>query len=594
MNRNFAAAEATSLQHPVVADNDVSADKEANKEAGAVVNDSHSDTSSDRKVELDFQHGVQGAEAITIQWSKRDLYIAYVLIWFIYFVDAWQQSTTGAFTVYVTSEFRLHSLTATTGVVSAIVGGLTKVPLAKIIDIWGRPQGFAVMVGFMLLGLVMMAGCNNVKTYAAAQVFYWIGYNGMGFVLSVFVADTSQLKNRAFAFAFVSSPYIITVWMGGPTATRFINGAGFRWGFGVFAIVTLIVTIPLFCLFYLNYVKAKKAGLMPVRNSGRTTWQSIKHYIIDFDLAGIVILCAGLSLFLLPFNIWSYQAEGWKSPMIICMIVFGFLLCIAFALYEKYFAPVTFIPFHLLLDRTVIGACILSAVLFVQFYIWNGFFFSFLQVVNGLNITQTTYIGNIYSIGSCFFSLLVGIFIRWTGRFKGLALYFGVPLTILGVGLMIKFRQPDSPIGYIIMCQIFIAFSGGTLVICEQMAAMAATSHQYIAVVLAIEGMFANIGGGIGSSIATAIWTGVFPEKLAEYLPAEEQGNLTTIYGDITVQMSYPAGSPARIAINNAYGEAQKWMIVASTAILSLAIVSVAVWRDIRVKDFKQVKGTVF
>lgn len=68
---------------------------------------------------------------------------------------------------------------------------------------------------------------------------------------------------------------------------------------------------------------------------------------------------------------------------------------------------------------------------------------------------------------------------------------------------MVAFRSADSRIGYIVMTQIFIAFAGGTLVITEQMAAMAAASHQHVAVVLAIEGMFANVGGAIGQTIAS-------------------------------------------------------------------------------------------
>lgn len=504
-----------------------------------------------------------------------------------------QQTTTGSLTPYVTSSFALHSLTAATSIMSSLIGGIFKLPLAKILDIWGRPQGFAIMLICLEVGLIMMAGCKNVETYAAAQVFYWVGYNGMDFSLSIFVADTSALKNRAFAFAFVSSPYIATVWIGGPMATAFLNGPGFKWGFGIFAIITPIVTLPLLALFVVNYFKAKKQGLIPVRDSKRTTVESIWHYVIEFDILGLLLLSAGLALFLLPFSLYSYQGKGWKAPMIICMIIFGALLLLAFVIYERYFAPKTFMPYELLKDRTVLGAYILAAVLFVEFYVWDSYFSSFLQVVNNLTITQTSYIVNIYSIGSCFWALVVGVFIRWTGRFKALALYFGVPLTILGVGLMIAFRQPDVNIGYIIMCQIFIAFSGGTLVICEQMAAMAATTHQYVAVVLAVEGMFSSIGGAIGSTVAAAIWTGVFPKRLAEYLPEEAQANLTMIYGDLVTQLSYPVGSPTRTAINHAYGDAQKLMIIAATAVLAIAVVAVAFWRDIKVKDFKQVKGTV-
>lgn len=175
----------------------------------------------------------------------------------------------------------------------------------------------------------------------------------MDYSLSIFIADTSSLKNRGFMFAFISSPYIATTWIGGPLATAFLNGPGFRWGFGTFAIIEPLVTLPLFALFIYNYRKAHKAGLIQPRNSGRTTVQSIKHYAIEFDVAGVLLICAGLALFLLPFSLYSYQSKGWQSPMIVCMIIFGGLLLIAFALYEKFIAPKTFIPFGLLTDRTV-------------------------------------------------------------------------------------------------------------------------------------------------------------------------------------------------------------------------------------------------
>lgn len=87
-----------------------------------------------------------------------------------------QQSATGSLSAYVTSSFYEHSLTATTGIMSSLIGGLWSLPLAKILDLWGRPQAFLLMLTIATLGLIMMAACNNVATYAAAQVFYWVGY----------------------------------------------------------------------------------------------------------------------------------------------------------------------------------------------------------------------------------------------------------------------------------------------------------------------------------------------------------------------------------------------------------------------------------
>lgn len=87
-----------------------------------------------------------------------------------------QQTVTGSLTPYVTSAFKEHSLTATTSIMSSLIGGIFQLPLAKILNIWGRPQGFALMVFILSMGLIMMAACKNVQTYAAAQVFYWVGY----------------------------------------------------------------------------------------------------------------------------------------------------------------------------------------------------------------------------------------------------------------------------------------------------------------------------------------------------------------------------------------------------------------------------------
>ena len=71
---------------------------------------------------------------------------------------------------YVVSEFESHSLIPTIAIVSNILSGVLKLPVAKIIDSWGRAQGFATMTLLASLGLVLMSLCRNVQTYAAAQV----------------------------------------------------------------------------------------------------------------------------------------------------------------------------------------------------------------------------------------------------------------------------------------------------------------------------------------------------------------------------------------------------------------------------------------
>lgn len=277
--------------------------------------------------------------------------------------------------------------------------------------------------------------------------------------------------------------------------------------------------------------------------------------------------------------------------MIIAMLVIGICCLIAFGFYERYAARKSFIPFELLTDHTVIGACLCSAFFFVSFYCWDSYFYNYLQAVHGLSVTHTGYVTNIYSIGSCFWAVVISYFIRVTGRFKWLALYFAVPLQILGVGLMIHFREPNQPIGYVIMCQIFIAFSGGTIVICQQMAVMAAAPHKGVASMLALIGLFTSVGGAIGTAISGAIYTNKFPVALAQKI--SDPVLAAQLYGNLTAQLQYPIGSPERDAVWFAYGESMKWLAVAGTVFLIPVFLFVAMWRDFKVDEMKQVKGTV-
>jgi MFS family permease len=511
-------------------------------------------------------------------------------IWFIQFISAFAVNVTGTLAPYVTSSFKQHSLTALTSVVSSLVAGLWKLPYAKIMNTWGRPHALCIGVASTVLGLIMMAGCNNVKTYCAAQVFYYVGYMSIDFSVTVFIADTSKLKNRGFFIAYASSPWLITTWVYGFAVDSILapGGMGYRWGFGIFSIIIPIVCSPLIVLFFLNGAKAKKRGLIPARHDAGSLPQKARYYAKEFDVVGILLLVTGLALFLLSFNLYTYQALRWKSPMIICFLIFGALLVAMFVLWERFFAPVTFIPWYLLKNRTVIFTYTMAGALYVGWYIWNSYFYSSLVVLFNQPIVYATYISNIYTVGSCFICIIYGLCLRVYGKLKWYSLFWGVPLTMLGVGLMIQFRDPDVNIGYIVMCMIFIAFGGGVLVISEQTTIMAVSKQEDFPALLAVESMVISIGSAIGSTIATAIWTGVFPVRLAQNLPADTLPDLPLIYGDMVKQSSYPWGSPARDAINLSYAQTQRYMLIAATCVYSVCFISVLFWQNVDVKKQKQ------
>ena len=548
----------------------------------------------DESPDADAQAGVQDIEATTMAWTRSSLIIAYAILWVIYFVETMLSGVTGSLSPYVTSAFALHSLTPTVGILSSVIGGVTNLTIAKILDVFGRPQGFIFCVCLGTMGLIMMAACNGVEAYAAAMIFHTVGNNGVQYVISVFIADTTKLSNRGLMQALINSASLITCWLAGPVSQGFLDGPGWRWCFGMFSILVPVVTLPLFGLLMNNYMKAKHLGLVPKRESNRSALQSIIYYCRQFDAVGLLLISAGVALFLLPFNLYSMQGKGWSSPLVISMLVVGIVLILAFVAWERFFAPITFIPYRLLLDRTVFGACLLSAGLFMSYTLWSAYFGSFLQVVKSLSIQNASYVSQSYTVVGVLVAVSVGYLIHKTGRFKYVAMFVGIPMSILGQGLLMHFRSADGNVGYIVMCHIFIAIAQGVIVICDEIAILAAASHEHVAVCLAILGIFANIGGAVGLTIASAIWQDVLPKKLLEYLPAEDLPNFPMIYGDITTQLSYPMGSPTRLAIQNAYGDALLRLLAASTAVWVIGAVGVLMWRNINVKNIKQTKGNVW
>ncbi|KAH8880469.1 siderophore iron transporter mirB [Thozetella sp. PMI_491] len=539
------------------------------------------------------QEGVQYMEAVASVWNKTSLVTAYVMMWIIYFLVLVEGTVIGTLTPFVTSTFGEHSLTPTVTVLASIVNGVSNLTLAKILDVWGRHVGIVIATLITELGFVIMAACRSIDQFAAADVFWQVGHASLLYTVQIIIADTSSLKSRGLMYAFAGSPSLITTWAAGPIAQAFLYGPGWAWAFGTFSIITPVVVLPLIILFFWNIHKAKTQGLLPKRDSKRTAFESVVHYCREFDAVGLVLLTAGLALFLLPFNIYTLQPDGWRSPLIICFLVFGFVLMVAFVVWERFFAPISFLPFSYLSDRQVLGACVLGFTLFLSQYCWKPFFSSYLMVVGNQSVTTATYITNAYQVGLTVFSLVTGWVLNRSGHYKYVSLFLGLPFTILALGLLYYFATPGWHYGYFILAQMFLSIGNAFIILCDEVAGMAAVSHQYVAVILAMEGLFSSIGGSIGSTLSAAIWTSVFPKALANHLPAKDLPNLQKIYGSVATQLTFPVGSDTRIAIENAYSDAQRTLLIPAMAVWILGISAVIAWRDVDLRKVQQVRGNV-
>lgn len=211
-------------------------------------------------------------------------------IWVCYFMLAFHQTMLGNLTTYAFSDFKSAPQVTTSYITANVVAGVLRLPLAKTLNLWGRAEGLLISLLVYVIGMIILAACNGPDAYVAGYTLYWIGYDCIYLILEIFIVDTTGLRNRAWAFAFSTTPFICTAFTAPLAANSFLVTSGWRWAFGAFTIVQPFVFIPLAIVFKYYEKKAAKLGIFKEEKSGRTTLQSIVHYIHEFDSKSRFIL----------------------------------------------------------------------------------------------------------------------------------------------------------------------------------------------------------------------------------------------------------------------------------------------------------------
>ncbi|RAR05208.1 siderophore iron transporter mirb [Stemphylium lycopersici] len=541
-------------------------------------------------IDAEQPKGPAEMEAVTIVWTRNWLIAAYSAIMLISFVNSLQQQANFTWKPFVTSTFMKHGLTAMTDIVANIVGGVSKLPLAKFIDLVGRPQGFLVCLVCIVASLILMAACQNVQTFCAAQVIYWTGMNGVDYVFNIFIADTSLMKNRLIWMAFTGLPYVVNTFAGPKLGETFLNHSGWRWGYGTFAILTPVFSLSFWAVFWIMGRRAKKMGVLKREKSGRTLFESTKHWCIEFDVVGLLLVCGGFSLLLLPFPLAAYQKDRFASAMVICMITFGIILLGLFIAWERFGARKTFFPFYLMKNRCVIASCLLGCNSWIAFYSYRMMYSSYLQVVFQLDVAKAGYINNIFSIVSCTWAIVISFAMKYTDTYKWGAIV-AVPTQLLMTGLLIHLRTPGSSIALLVMIEVFGAMASAMLYNVEQVAIMIAVPHEELAVSIALLNVMTAVGGAIGQSISSTLWAQIVPRKIAQYLPAASADQIASLYGNINNQLAAKWGTPEREAVVMAFADAQKVMVIFGTCALVPCLVWVAMLKNSRMSEQKARKG---
>ncbi|EAW13833.1 siderochrome-iron transporter MirC [Aspergillus clavatus NRRL 1] len=520
------------------------------------------------------QEGVRKIEAINMTWTTRSLIIAYISIFLMSFCTSLEGQTVMSLQAYATSAFSKHSLISTVLVVQNVVNAVIKTPMAKVADVFGRFEAFCLSILIYVLGYIQMAASTNVQTYASAQIFYSAGSTGLQILQQVFIADSSSLLNRAFLALLPEFPFLVTVWIGPTIADAVLKHASWRWGYGMWSIILPASFLPLALSLMLNQRKARRLNLIKSKSPKRGGFLAVvRRTWYDLDMFGLILLSAAVTLILIPLTLAANSKNGWKTGSIVAMIVIGLLCLVALPFWEgsKRLAPKPLLSLHLLKQRTALAGCTLAFWYFMAFYFSvQPYFYSYLQVVQGYDVSTAGRVTQTFAFTSTIAAFTVSILIKYTRRYR-VFVTIGCVIYILGLLLMMMTRQEGSSPTQILATQIVVGIGGGLLNVPVQLGVQASASHQEVAAATAMFLTSMEMGGAVGAAISGAVWTHNIPRKLLLYLPEGNKGDAQEIFGKLTKALSYPLGSPVRIAINRAYQETMnKLLVLALIAVVPL------------------------
>ncbi|KAJ9223638.1 hypothetical protein DTO169C6_3990 [Paecilomyces variotii] len=533
--------------------------------------DRHYDTDDDLTSESEVQEGVRKIEAISRTWTQRALVVAYLSIFLMAFCTSLEGQTVSSLSAYATSSFSKHSLISTVLVVQNVVNAVIKPPMAKVADVFGRFEAFCVSIIIYILGYIQMAASTNVQTYASAQIFYSAGSTGLQILQQVFIADSSDLLNRAMFALLPELPFLGTVWIGPMIADAVLRHSSWRWGYGMWAIILPAAFLPLGLTLLLNQRKARRLNLIKPRAWKGTGWvDALRNTWYDLDMFGLILLSSAVALILIPLTLAANAKDGWKNNNIIAMIVVGLFCLILLPGWEtsKKLAPKPLLSLHLLKQRTVLAGCALAFFYFMAFYFSvQPYLYSYLQVVQNFDVSSAGRVTQTFAFTSTIAAFCASILIKYTRRYRpyvtaGCVIYIG------GLLSMLLYRTEGSSPAQILATQIIVGTGGGLLNVPVQLGVQASANHQEVAAATAMFLTSLEMGGAVGAAISGAVWTHSIPKKLRLYLPPESQKDAAEIYGKLTKALSYPMGSPTRLAINRAYQETMN-------SLLGLAILAV-------------------
>lgn len=416
----------------------------------------------------------------------------------------------------------------TLDVVGAILSASVKVPIAKVSDVIGRGETYCIMLVLLVISYITHASAQGFRSFLLGSLPHLVGSAGIGLMNYIVISDVTSMRNRALAGSMLYAPFLITTWLAGNLVERVKDGIGWRWGYGMFALI-IPLSAATFVLTLLSLQRqAKRAGYITSRRI------SMRQLCSKIDLGGSLLLSTGFGLVLLPITLAARSHDHWRSAWVAASILIGSALLVSLFPYEALVARHPVLPMAYFRSRAIVVAFLVCSIDACGYHVTHTYLFPWSIAAHNFSARSALYLTHISGLTQLVTSIFAGWVMMRTRSYKWMSVA-GSLVRALGYGIMIRARRNDSTTVELFAVQMIQGLGSGFLECSMFMAAQIVVPHAELAQVTALIAMSAHMGGGIGSAIAGGIYTTTMKDRLRARLGADvSSSQIDDLFDSIT------------------------------------------------------------
>ncbi|KAJ5773340.1 Major facilitator superfamily domain general substrate transporter [Penicillium paradoxum] len=369
---------------------------------------------------------------------------------------------------------------------------------AKLSDIWGRKPILLLAVGWFFLSSIVCAAATSMEMLIAGRALQGVAGGGLLQLVTIIISDLFSVRHRSLYLGLMEVMWAFAGGVGPLLGGAFSQYVTWRWTYWINLPISGVTFVLLF--FFLD-----------VHNPQTKIMDGVKA--IDW-FGSISVL--GLTLMLLLGLDFGGETFAWKSPQVICLIVFGALCSLLFVYSEKKLAKYPLMPMDIFARFSNIATLLVAFAHGFVFIAGEYYIPLYLQSVHGSSPMGSGVLILPLVVMEAFSGMFTGAIIHRTGRYLEL-IWIGLILMTIGNGLYIDLGVGSS-VGKIVGYQILTGLGAGFLFQTPIIAIQAMVSQEDTATATATIGFIRNMATASSIVIGGVVFQNSMGQKQSSLL----------------------------------------------------------------------------